>query len=60
MPATTKNDFQKQLLDDHDLCRRPITLPSERFNTRAAHIQCSSPATSGIPVLSPTGSLRTG
>jgi hypothetical protein len=39
MPATTSNSTQRQLLNDHDLRRRPVTLPSERFNTRATHIQ---------------------
>jgi hypothetical protein len=40
VPATTKNNLQKQLLADHDLRCRPVSLPSERLNTRATHIQC--------------------
>lgn len=51
-----------QLLATDNLQRGQASfhLPSERFNTQATHIQCSSPSTSGYPALLPTDSLRTG
>ena len=60
MPATTVNNSRMQLLADWGLQCRLVGLPSERLSTRASHIQCSSPSTSGDPPLSPNGSLRMG
>lgn len=38
MPSMTKNGFRKQLLADHVLRCRLVSLPSESFNTRVDHV----------------------
>jgi hypothetical protein len=43
MPAMAKNDLRKQLLGGRDLRCRPVSLSSERFSTRATHIQRTVP-----------------